>query len=344
MISSEVRKTIDIITHSLDLNTLESLAARWRSMKKEPGGFGSAESAALHYCLLHRCEPSAIRRKALYVISAEQSFAAAECAGATTAQARFSALLSGATPGAALARLTATETVIINAAVSGVPENGAVTLRLDEASGDATKGPAMTQPLANEALEAGIVLATDASRRFDVIGLACLDGRTNPSASALAAALLGSASDKWLYNEPSLEPLQASRRRDAVRAALTKHQANLALPFEALRLVGSIDLAVMTGVLLGAALRRLPVVIDGFAATVAAFTAARFAPDTMDVCLFSHANASPAHADLLALMAVTPMLGSGISEEGGYGAALALHHLDLTLRILQVFNLPATLE
>jgi nicotinate-nucleotide--dimethylbenzimidazole phosphoribosyltransferase len=339
MISTDVRKTLELITHSLDQHLLEALAAQWGLLAREPGGFGSAESAALHYCLLRRREPSAIGRKALYVVCAAQ--AAVEAAAA---RARFTALTGGSTAAGALASLAAIDTVAVNAALDGVPDSGAVTLRLAERCGDAAKGPAMTVPLANEALEAGIILAADAAARFDIVGLACLDGHTNTPASALVAALFGGPVDKWVYCEPSLDPAGIQSRLYSVRSALVRHQGDLGLPFEAMRSVGSIDQAVMTGFVLGAALKRLPVVIDGYAATVAALMAKRLSPDSTDVCIFSHANGSAAHSDLLNSMAVTPVLTNGISEEGGFGAALAIHHLDVILRILGSLSNARTVE
>lgn len=344
MISTEVRKTLELITHSLDQNLLEALSARWSSLAREPGGLGPAETAALHYCLLARREPASIGRRAVYVICAGQALSGEDAALAESARARFAELGRAATAGTALARMAAIDTVAVNAALDGVPEADAVTLRLAERSGDATKAPAMTVPLANEALEAGIVLAADAARRFDAVGLAFLDGHTNAPASALAAALFGGSPEKWIYCEPSLDAAGVERRRRAIRGSLVRNQTDLSLPFDAMRSVGSIDLTVMTGFVLGAALKRLPLVIDGYAATVAAMMAKRLAPDSTDVCIFSHSNGSEAHNALLGTLSVTSMLGTGITEEGGYGATLALHHLDVVLRILERLTKARTVE
>jgi nicotinate-nucleotide--dimethylbenzimidazole phosphoribosyltransferase len=344
MMSPTVRSAIQQIPRTLDHAHMESLSSRWRSLPKEPGGLGPVESAALHYCLLRRCQPGAIERKALYVFCAGHSFAGEDRAASLPPAQRFAALLAGDSPAAALASLTHAALVPVNAALAGVSAEGAIDLRLADSSGDPLAGPAMTVPLVNEALEAGIVLADDASKRYEAVGIACLDGRVNPSASAVASALLGSAPDQWLFNEPSIAPLQASRRRDAVREALARHAPGFAIPFDVLRLVGSVDIAVMTGFLLGAALTALPVMIDGFASSVAALLARRLAPDSFGVCIFSHANPSPAHPALLSLLAVTPVLGHGISQEGGYAALLALHHLDLALRILGCLGNRSTLK
>lgn len=344
MMSPTVRSAIAQIPRALDHACMESLSSRWRSLPMEPGGLGAAQSAALHYCLLRRSQPAAIERKALYVFCAAHSFAGEDRATAESPQQRFAALLAGASPAAALASLTHAALVPVNAALAGVSAQSAIDLRLADSSGDPLAGPAMTVPLANEALEAGVILAEDASKRYDAVAIACLDGCANPSASAVASALLGSAPDQWLLNEPSIAPVRASRRHDAVREALSRHAAGFAIPFDILRLVGSVDLAVMAGFILGASSTALPVMIDGFASTVAALLARRLSPDSFDFCLFSHANPSPAHPALLSLLAVTPVLGPTISQEGGFASLLALHHLDLTLRILACLENRSTLK
>lgn len=344
MISKDLRKTIALIVHSLDHRALAAMATRLRALNKEPGGMGTLETMALHYCHLHRSDPAPISRKALYVICAAQSMAPRVPSGSPTALERLTRLLEGSTPAAQFARMTSTEVVAVNAALAGAPEEGLVNLALAPASGDPMLSSAMTVPLVNEAVEAGVVLAEDASRRFDAVGLACLDGATNAPASALAAALFGGPTGMWVYCEPSLDPLSATVRREAAGGALVRHRDGLTSPFEALRNVGSIDLAVLAGFILGAALHRLPIIIDGFAVSVAAALARRLAPDSMDVCIFSHANSSDAHASLLKSLNVTPILPCSMAEEGGYGATMALHLLDITLRILSGLNLSGTLE
>lgn len=62
--------------------------------------------------------------------------------------------------------------------------------------------------------------------------------------------------------------------------------------------VGGLDIAGLTGVFLGGALYRVPVVIDGFISSVAALCAARMVPVSKSYFLPSHVQ-EPAGAMLL---------------------------------------------
>ena len=57
--------------------------------------------------------------------------------------------------------------------------------------------------------------------------------------------------------------------------------------------VGGFDIAAMTGVYIGAAYYRLPVVIDGFISAVSALAAARLAGPAVEYMIPSHKSCEP---------------------------------------------------
>jgi nicotinate-nucleotide--dimethylbenzimidazole phosphoribosyltransferase len=116
-----------------------------------------------------------------------------------------------------------------------------------------------------------------------------------------------------------------------LRTAINLHQAEAINPFGVLRTLGGADIAAMTGFILGAATRRLPVIMDGFTAGAAALAARALAPDSLDALIFPHADPSRPHLYMLRFLSVEPLLDLRIHEEEGFGAALGLEMLDLAL-------------
>jgi nicotinate-nucleotide--dimethylbenzimidazole phosphoribosyltransferase len=80
----------------------------------------------------------------------------------------------------------------------------------------------------------------------------------------------------------------------------------------------------MCGFCVGAAARRVPVVVDGFIATAAAALAVRLSPASSGYLFASHRSAEPGHAFLLAVLDDEPLLDLGMRLGEGTGAALAI--------------------
>ncbi|MBQ9014824.1 MAG: nicotinate-nucleotide--dimethylbenzimidazole phosphoribosyltransferase [Firmicutes bacterium] len=91
---------------------------------------------------------------------------------------------------------------------------------------------------------------------------------------------------------------------------------------------GGFDIAAMTGAYLGAAMERIPVVIDGYISIVAALAAAEILPAAADVMFASHQSAEPGYT--IALRRLTehspglePFLALGMRLGEGSGCPIA---------------------
>jgi nicotinate-nucleotide--dimethylbenzimidazole phosphoribosyltransferase len=80
----------------------------------------------------------------------------------------------------------------------------------------------------------------------------------------------------------------------------------------------------MCGFCLGAAARRVPVVMDGFIATAAAALAVRLCPASAGYLFASHRSAEPGHTHFLSMLEQEPLLQLGMRLGEGTGAALAM--------------------
>ena len=88
--------------------------------------------------------------------------------------------------------------------------------------------------------------------------------------------------------------------------------------------VGGFEIGVLAGVILGAAMMRKPVVVDGFISGAAALVANVVCPSARDYMLPSHVSAERGHRAALAGLGLTPLLDLGMRLGEGTGAALAI--------------------
>ena len=97
---------------------------------------------------------------------------------------------------------------------------------------------------------------------------------------------------------------------------------------------GSLELAEMTGIILGAAAGGAVVVLDGLATGLAALIAVRLAPLAKEYLMASHFAAEPAHAEVLRLLDLSACLYLGLNFGEGVGAALGISLLQASLHML----------
>jgi nicotinate-nucleotide--dimethylbenzimidazole phosphoribosyltransferase len=113
-------------------------------------------------------------------------------------------------------------------------------------------------------------------------------------------------------------------RKKAVLAQALKRRAAPRDPLDLMAEFGGYEIAMLTGAVLGAAARRMLILVDGFTVSVAVAVAARLDPVALDYCVFGHCSAEHAHRALLEYLQVRPLLDLGMRLGEGSGAALGL--------------------
>ena len=200
---------------------------------------------------------------------------------------------------------------------------------------------AMTQETAREAIELGIYLAEDAKEKgYQIIGAGEVGmGNTTPAAACIMAAL-GTEDPSLVGRGGGLTDEAFAKKQRVITEALRNHGLtgkNGTEPkssIEILSCVGGLDIAAMTGVFIGAAACRLPVVVDGVISIAAALLAWRMAPLAKEYMIASHISAEPAYSEAARTMALKPFLNLGMRLGEGSGCPLAMQIIDDALAIM----------
>jgi len=153
------------------------------------------------------------------------------------------------------------------------------------------------------------------------------------AAAAVAAALLGVEAGDMTGPGTGLDDAGVGRKTEVVDRALRLHRLEPGDAGEALRCMGGFEIAAIAGACVGAASRRLPVLVDGFIVSVAVLAAVRLQPDLKPWLVFGHASAEPGHRRLLAELEAAPLLDLGMRLGEGSGATAALPLIRLACRL-----------
>ncbi|MET8908248.1 nicotinate-nucleotide--dimethylbenzimidazole phosphoribosyltransferase [Micromonospora sp. NPDC004551] len=200
---------------------------------------------------------------------------------------------------------------------------------------DLTVTAALTRDEARAALETGIRVAgdlVDAGAGILLTGDMGI-GNTTPAA-ALIAAFTGADPAAATGRGTGVDDETYDRKVGVVRAALDRHAPDPADPLGVLAAVGGLEHAALAGLILGAAARRVPVLLDGVIAVSAALAAAAFAPEAVGAMVAGHRSAEPGATAALRHLGLDPLIDLGLRLGEGTGALLALPVVTGAVRVL----------
>ena len=291
---------------------------------KPRGSLGRLEELAVRIAAI-RGTPEPGRLEAAVVVAAADHGVAAEGVSAYPAEVTRQMLANFEAGGAAvcvLARAAGARVQVVDVGV-GRP------------TGNIARGPAMTRTEARRLLDEGA--ASVAELDTDGVGIVALGemGIANSTvAAALASALLGIDAERVCGRGTGVDDEGLARKVAVVRRALAANPVDRGDPVAVLAALGGSELAYLCGVALGAAERRMVVLLDGFISSVAALVAARVAPAAADAMIAAHLSPEPGHRLVLDALGLEPVLDLGLRLGEGSGAALCLPLLDAALAVL----------
>jgi nicotinate-nucleotide--dimethylbenzimidazole phosphoribosyltransferase len=235
-----------------------------------------------------------------------------------------------------LARHAGAELVVVDAGVVEPFAHPAIRdLRLGPGTANAAEGAAMTKELASEAIRRGEGLAYELlGAGANVVALGDMGIGNTTSASALARAFLGCEAAAVCGAGTGLDADGVAHKVEVVERMLERNRPDPTDAVDVLAAVGGFEIALLTGVALGAAERRAAVVLDGFITTTAALAATRLDSEVAGYFVASHRSPEPGHALVLEELGLEPLLDLGLRLGEGSGAALALPLLDAARAIL----------
>lgn len=298
--------------------------ARWDSLTKPPGSLGRLETLVADYAAMRGEAMPAMPAKAIYIFCADHGVTAEGVSAwpsEVTAQMVRNFLRGGAAI-SVLGRELDIDLVVVDAGVDADPIPGALDRKVRRGTANFATGPAMTRAEAELAIRHGRELA--AASPAQLAGLGEMGIGNTTSASALVSVFTGLPPADTVGSGAAL-PASAHQHKCAiVERALALHRPEAADPVGALATVGGLEIAMMTGFVLGCAARRLPVMVDGFITTAAVLAAIALEPRARDFLFFSHCSAEKAHRAVLAHLDAQSILDLGLRLGEGSGAALAM--------------------
>jgi len=313
--------------------------ARQDTLTKPLGSLGRLEELSVKVAGIKGEPMPGLSRKAIVTMAADHGVAAEGVSAypqEVTAQMVQNFLRSGAGINV-LATLVGAKVIVVDMGVASAmePHPALVSRKIAYGTQNMARGPAMTREQAINSVEVGVEIAEkEVEKGLDIIGTGDMGiGNTTPS-SAITAVFTGEPVDKVTGQGTGIDDRQLAQKVKVIERALRANQPDPNDPIDVLSKVGGFEIAGLSGVILGAAAHRIPIVIDGFISGAAALIAAGLSPTVRDYLIASHISVEIGHQAILDYLGLRPLLALELRLGEGTGAALGIFLVEAAARVL----------
>lgn len=313
MTSSEITSIEDVrrllaTMPTADQTVTDAAIERNSQLTKPAGSLGRLEEVAIWYCGWRGSAQAAVSAPQVVIFAGNHGVTEQNISAFPT-EVTAQMVLNFEHGGAAINQLSN----LAGAELSVVP------IELDNPTTDFTQSPAMSEAELIGALGAGWGAVNDACDLL-VVGEMGIGNTT--AAAAMLTALFGGSAQDWVGPGTGLDDTGVRHKANVVQKAVELHQSSDA--FEILRCLGGREIAAMTGAILAARHKRIPVVLDGYIASTAAAVLSESRSDALDHVVAGHVSAETAHVMVLEKLNKSPLLDLGMRLGEGSGAAVAI--------------------
>ncbi|RJG14766.1 nicotinate-nucleotide--dimethylbenzimidazole phosphoribosyltransferase [Massilia cavernae] len=303
---------------------------------KPPGSLGALETIAHQIGLIQQTVEPALRRPAIIVFAADHGVVA-EGISAYPQSVTWQMVENFLAEGAAInvfARASGCALQVVDAGVNHDfgPRAGLVDRKVGHGTANFAQQPAMSAADCAAAIAHGVALA--AGLEGNLVGFGEMGIGNTTAAAALMHKLTGVPVAECVGAGTGLTPDGILHKQRVIEAAVERH-ASACEPLDILAAFGGYEIAMIAGAMLGAAERRMVLLIDGFIVTSALLVAARLQPAILDYCVFSHCSDEHGHRRMLAYLEARPLLNLGLRLGEGTGCALAVPLLHAAVDFLR---------
>jgi nicotinate-nucleotide--dimethylbenzimidazole phosphoribosyltransferase len=323
----------------LDSKAMATAQERQNDLTKPQGSLGRLEDLSIQIAGIKADPAPVIVHKAIVTMAADHGVVA-EGVSLYPQEVTRQMVLNFLNDGAGinvLAKHIGARVIIVDMGVNGgfQPMPGLICKMIDFGTKNMAAGAAMTRAQAFDALEAGIdIIEEEAAKGLDIVGTGEMGIGNTTASSATLAAMSGLPVDKITGRGTGIDDTQLAGKIATIEKALKVNSPDSKDPVDVLAKVGGFEIGGLAGVILAAASKRIPVVIDGFISGAAALIAAGLSPKVKDYYIASHRSVEPGHNLLLDYLGLSPLVDLNMRLGEGTGAALGIFIAEASVKLL----------
>jgi nicotinate-nucleotide--dimethylbenzimidazole phosphoribosyltransferase len=234
--------------------------------------------------------------------------------------------LSGGAAANVFARTNGVEITVVDAGVIGdLPDHeNLMRANIRKGTRNAMREDALTSEELQKALEYGAAIASKAARSGARVVLLGEMGIGNTSSATLLAHAIHGIDVETLTGPGAGLDADGVNRKAEILKRVASRKPGLLDAETALAAFGGLEIACITGAVIGAASAGALVLVDGFIASAGAMCALKARPEAAAHTVFSHRSKEPGHRAMMQAVGEEPLIDLDLRLGEGTGALLAL--------------------
>ena len=320
----------------LDKEAMQRAAEHWNGIAKPLHSLGKLEDVIVQIAGIQRTEKVDIDKKSLIILCADNGVVKE---GVTQTGQEVTAIVSenflqAKATAAILCHKTGADILPVDMGIAR--DTKLRNCKIAYGTKNMAEEPAMTKEQALQGILTGIQLVKERKEEgFKLLATGEMGIGNTTSSSAMAAVLLHKPVEDVTGRGAGLSSDGLNRKISVIKKAIELNQPNPMDGVDVLAKVGGFDIAGMTGVFLGGAYYKVPVVMDGFISCVAALCAASICPTALDYMIASHVSKEPAARILLEALHKEAFLTCDMCLGEGTGAVTLFPLLDMAKAVYE---------
>lgn len=227
---------------------------------------------------------------------------------------------------------------------------GVFNYKLMHGTNNFIKEKAMPFDISLRAVLTGIKMVENLkSKGISIIGTGEMGIGNTTTSSALSAAILNLPVKEVTGRGAGLNDVKLQKKIEIIEKGINKYgfrdsnfldsvkdknfDIRIIPILDLLSSVGGLDIAALTGIFLGGAIYKLPIVIDGVISEIAALLAYFINPISKEYMIASHLSREPVAVSIFEILDLQPVINASLSLGEGSGCAMLFPLLDLISEI-----------
>ena len=253
-----------------------------------------------------------------------------------------------------LCRSCASDLMVIDIGIdsfdSDIYSMGVINHKLMHGTNNFVKEKAMPPDISLRAILTGIEIVENLkSKGVNIIGTGEMGIGNTTTSSALSSALLNLPVANVTGRGAGLNDIKLQRKIDIIECGINKYgfrdksfidsinskniDTRVLATIDLLSSIGGLDIAALTGIFIGGAIHKIPIVIDGVISEVAALLSYFLNPLCKEYMIASHLSREPVAKAIFDILELKPVIDASLALGEGSGCAMLFPLLDLIAQI-----------
>lgn len=316
----------------LNEETMQLTRERVDKLVKPQGSLGTLEEIAIQLSGIYETTTPKVAKKALIVMCADNGVCSEDVASAPPIVTLLQSvnIAKGVSGVGAIAKALQTKVYTVDIGIDThdkLPD--IIDKKIMRGTNNIAKTDAMTREQALRAIQVGIEMVKLAKEEGHNLIATGEMGIGNTTTSTAILSLLSGVSPFELTGIGANYPVEKlNHKASVIDLAIKNKSINSDDPIEIIKSVGGLDIAGLTGIMIGGAIHRIPIIIDGYISTVAALLACKLEPKVKQFLFPSHASEEKSASLATQMLGMKPYLNLGMRLGEGSGAVLAFNLLE----------------